>query len=363
MGSPAVPAERLSASESIAAVEAMMEYSGHASFDAMIGIEIGGSNGLQPLTIGSTKNFGVPTVDADWMGRESTYNSSAYGNNLADEIPLCLGRAFPNLWQVTIAVQEANQILPCSIASGDGRTLLMTKSPDDYMIDRTLRAPTIEMGYYVGFCARPATTERVHKWSVKNTMSQAWRIGRCIARASQNNTASTVTRQIIDELGGDGSAKLLFRGKITGVERRLHKGYSQGDVVIQHISGDSRDVGVVADFTRRAVATGGELRIPFMNENLMAIHAGDDGTSVVIASVPDLIAVLDSSSGEALGVGEYRYGVVVDVLGIACAPVWGGNKAGLKAGSPSAFGYEDVEYRPLGTYQEPRSVIDEFFRA
>lgn len=68
MGSPSVPAERLSASESIEAVEAMMEYCGHDTMDAMIGLEIGGSNGLQPLTIGSTRNFGVPTVDADWMG-------------------------------------------------------------------------------------------------------------------------------------------------------------------------------------------------------------------------------------------------------------------------------------------------------
>lgn len=71
MGSPSVPAERLSASESIAAVEAMMDYSGHKSFDALIGLEIGGSNGLQPLKIGSTRNFGAPTLDADWMGKSS----------------------------------------------------------------------------------------------------------------------------------------------------------------------------------------------------------------------------------------------------------------------------------------------------
>lgn len=68
MGSPAVPAERLSASESILAMETMLEYNKHDTFDAMIGIEIGGSNGLQPLTIGSTRNFGRPVVDADWMG-------------------------------------------------------------------------------------------------------------------------------------------------------------------------------------------------------------------------------------------------------------------------------------------------------
>jgi len=69
MGSPAVPAERLSASESILAVETMLEYNRQDTFDALIGLEIGGSNGLQPLTIGSTLNFGRPVVDADWMGK------------------------------------------------------------------------------------------------------------------------------------------------------------------------------------------------------------------------------------------------------------------------------------------------------
>jgi DUF917 family protein len=68
MGSPTVPSERLSASECIAAIKAMMEYNHHAEFDAVMGVEIGGSNGLQPLTVGSTKNFGRPVVDADWMG-------------------------------------------------------------------------------------------------------------------------------------------------------------------------------------------------------------------------------------------------------------------------------------------------------
>ncbi|TPX17829.1 uncharacterized protein E0L32_002930 [Thyridium curvatum] len=338
MGSPAVPAERLSASESILAMETMLEYNKHDTFDAMIGIEIGGSNGLQPLTIGSTRNFGRPVVDADWMGR-----------------------AYPNLWQVTVAVHEREQILPCAIASGDGRALVMTKSPHDTLIDQTLRAPSIEMGYYVGFCAKPSTTEMVHKWAIKNTLSQAWRIGRCIARASKNSTAGTVSEQIIEEMGGPQSAKILFRGKIVGVERRLFKGHSHGEVVIKHMAVDKsspQDNSAMA--ASIPVAVGGELKIPFMNENLLARHVGDDGHENVVASVPDLITVLNAASGKALGIGEYRYGVIVVVLGMACSPVWNQSKAGLEAGGPAAFGYDRVEYRPLGDYKEPRSVIDEF---
>uniref|UniRef100_A0A8H7K6G1 Hydantoinase/oxoprolinase N-terminal domain-containing protein n=1 Tax=Bionectria ochroleuca TaxID=29856 RepID=A0A8H7K6G1_BIOOC len=337
MGSPAVPAERLSASESILAMETMMEYNNHESFDAMIGIEIGGSNGLQPLTIGSSLHFDRPVVDADWMGR-----------------------AYPNLWQVIVAVQEENQILPCAIASGDGRTLIMTKSPDDKLIDQTLRAPSIEMGYYVGFCARPTTTELVHRWAIRNTMSQAWRIGRCIARANRANTMSTVTEQIIEEMGGEESAKVLFRGKIVEVERRLFKGHSHGEVVIRHVSADADHEQDNTTASLPAMAAGGDLHIPFMNENLLARHRRDDGSEAVIAAVPDLITVINSANGKALGIGEYRYGMVVTVLGVACSPVWNDNDPGLRAGGLAAFGYDDITYRSLGTYKEPRSVIEEF---
>jgi len=69
MGSPSVPQERLVANESVEAVKEMMEYHRHDSFDALVGLEIGGSNGLLPLSIGSTKNFDRPVLDADWMGK------------------------------------------------------------------------------------------------------------------------------------------------------------------------------------------------------------------------------------------------------------------------------------------------------
>ncbi len=68
MGSPAVSIERLSATEVLQAVEEMMEYLGDESFDAVMGLEIGGANGLEPLLIGSSQSYDRPVVDADWMG-------------------------------------------------------------------------------------------------------------------------------------------------------------------------------------------------------------------------------------------------------------------------------------------------------
>lgn len=71
MGSPAVPQERLCANESVEAIKEMMQFYRQDSFDALIGLEIGGSNGLLPLSIGSSRDFGRPVVDADWMGKFS----------------------------------------------------------------------------------------------------------------------------------------------------------------------------------------------------------------------------------------------------------------------------------------------------
>jgi hypothetical protein len=46
------------------------------------------------------------------------------------------------------------------------------------------------------------------------------------------------------------------------------------------------------------------MKIPFKNENIYAMV--DDE---VVCSVPDLISVIDSDTGEAIGTPDYRYGL------------------------------------------------------
>ncbi|OKL60006.1 hypothetical protein UA08_04891 [Talaromyces atroroseus] len=338
MGSPAVSTERLANDETEQAVVELMEYYGHKKIDAFIDLEIGGGNGLQGLALGSTKNQGCPTIDADFM---------AY-----------LGRAYPTYWQTTLCAFEEAALVPCAIASGDGKTILMTKTTNDEIVDRALRAACSEMGSRVGMAAKPTTKHAVVNYSVLNTVSLAWRIGRTIACAHATNTISTVAEQMIEECGGPNAAKILFRGKIISVERRLFKGHSHGELVIQQVETSEQEDMSDLPLTP-AVASGGVLRIPFKNENIYAKHVSDDGTEKYIATVPDLISVLDTQSGRALGVPEFRYGVMVTVLGITCSPRWTQTKKGLEIGGPAAFGY-DIEYKPLGEYKEPRSVVLEY---
>jgi len=268
-----------------------------------------------------------------------------------------MGRAYPTYWQTTLCVYETGQLTPCAIASGDGKSILMTKTTNDEIVDRALRASCSEMGSRVGMAAKPTTKEKIIKYSVLNTTSLAWRIGRCIARAKANNTSSTVAEQIIAEVGGPKSAKVLFRGKIIGVERRLWKGHSYGEITIAQVT-DSELESFSSPLP--SVAMGGVLKIPFKNEDIYAKHEKDNGEDNYVAMVPDLISVLDTQSGKALGVPEYRYGVMVTVLGITCSPRWSDTKKGLEIGGPEAMGHKDLVYKPLGIYVEPKSVVLEY---
>lgn len=233
----------------------------------------------------------------------------------------------------------------------------MTKASNDEIVDRALRASCSEMGSRVGKAAKPTTTQRVRDYGVLNTVSLAWRIGRCIAMAEATNTLSTVAEAIVNEVGGEKSAKILFRGKIVDVERRLFKGHSYGSITVAALTTDEEEE--TTSERMPSVKTTGTVKIPFKNENIFCEWTAPDGSKEVIASVPDLICVLDSASGRSLGVPEFKYGYRVTVLGITCSPRWSDTEAGLRIGGPGAFGY-DIPYKALGDYVEPRSVIEEF---
>ncbi|BFZ58753.1 hypothetical protein PYCC9005_005818 [Savitreella phatthalungensis] len=436
MGSPAVSVERLGGEEVVDAMRELLDLqrvphvcppndstpkpTNKPGYAAVMSLEIGGGNGLQPLIVGSSRFFDTPTLDCDWMGR-----------------------AYPTYYQTTLSAYAPGLLVPAAIASGDGKTVVMTRAPDDTCVDVCLRAACTEMGSRVGMAAAPTTGDLVKKYSVRNTVSLAWRIGRTILSCQQNAQTSRVADALIDALGGPTTAKKLFTGKIVRVESRLFKGHSYGSIVIEPLSNAENDH-VLPDLPLAAVTaaasgrtgarsttttdassvTGsdgydsdarpstasststissrhsagtrtppaptadsegsyysplrstGVVRIPYKNENILCEHfgsleamdaAGDDAVGDILCSVPDLICVLDGRSGESLGVPEFRYGLKVVVLGITGSPLWSATDEGLALGGPAAFGYgpdqqppRQVNHHPLGKYIEPSSVIAEY---
>lgn len=67
----------------------------------------------------------------------------------------------------------------------------------------------------------------------------------------------------------------------------------------------------------------------------------------IVATVPDLIAVLDAQSGCAFGTPDYKYGLRVFVLGITAAPQWTSTARGLELGDLRAFGYVLFQSHPF----------------
>lgn len=108
------------------------------------------------------------------------------------------------------------------------------------------------------------------------------------------------------------------------------------------------------------------LTIPFQNEYLYAAYidpsnpttTSNTTTQDIICTVPDLISIL-GQDGEALGSQELRFGLKVSVIGFAAHPLWTGDRRGLDVGGPRGFGLE-MEWRSLGEYVKPRSVVEEF---
>ncbi|KAK3393335.1 hypothetical protein B0H63DRAFT_425219 [Podospora didyma] len=348
-GSPTVSIEKLQGDEMMEAQTELYKMCDKPA-SHMIALEIGGGNGLQGMTLGASTNMDIPCVDGDWMGR-----------------------AYPTKWQTTpVVFNERSPIWsPIAIADGNGNVVAMPKATSDTQVERIMRVALSEMGSQVGCADPPVTGVEMKRWVVEHTLSQAWRIGRAVALATAQSNRVSLSQAIIDACGGSGAAKVLWAGKVVGVERTLRRGYVYGECIIE---GGDTGLDDNGPSSNTAGVFRGRVKIPFKNENIAAIRIPDDASSAaaaaareepekqedVLAIVPDLISVIDAFSGEAVGTPEYRYGLWVVVIGIAASDKWTGTARGIELGGPKAFGFEHLEYKPLGQFVKPVSVIDEF---
>ncbi|KAF4427372.1 D-amino acid hydantoin hydrolase (hydantoinase) [Fusarium acutatum] len=337
-GSPTVAIEKLAGDELLEAQQELYKMC-NTSATHMISVEVGGANGLSGLLLGSSDQMDIPTVDGDWMGR-----------------------AYPTKWQTTpVVFKERGTIWsPIAVSDGNGNVLVMPKASSDEAVERIIRSALSEMGSQVGAADAPVTGEETKRWAVEHTLSQSWRIGRAVARARKENRVDNVAETIIEECGGPGAGKVLWKGKIIGVERTLRNGHVYGECLIE--GADVRDEHVASGDTSEQFK--GVVKIPFKNENIAALRVHPDRKEEIqediLAIVPDLVCVIDAQNGEAVGTPEYRYGLLVVVLGIAATDRWTGTERGIKIGGPEAFGLGHLKFEPLGKYFKPRSVIDEF---
>lgn len=292
MGAPLVILERLLDSRLIArAVQAMEEHLGR-KFKAVMAIEIGGGNGMQPLL--AAAHLGIPVVDADAMGR-----------------------AYPEAQMTSFAV---GALAPSPVTSIDprGNEVIIGKTATWKWMERVSRKVCTEFGSIAATCKAPRTGAEVRKWGIPRTTSKAISLGRAVAEANRWHTDP------IEAILRAESGKRLFDGKIIEVERRTTEGFLRGRTVIDGLGADR----------------GARVEINFQNEWVVLWRDGRP-----MASTPDLICVLDSETGEAIGTETIRYGQRATVIVLPAAPVFL-TPRGLEHVGPRAFGF-DIDFRSV----------------
>ncbi len=292
MGAPLVGQERLADSRNIARAVAMQqEYHGW-KFRAVMSLEIGGNNSIQPLM--AAAHLGLPVVDADTMGR-----------------------AYPEAQMTSVAVGDLRPY-PCALYDPRGIEAMVTNVPTWKWMERASRKICTEMGSIASTCKAPRTGAEIKQWGIHFTTSKAIGIGRRVREAQHLHLDPIAA--VLEEAGG----KLLFRGKVIDVARRTTEGFLRGTAVIEGLDEDR----------------GARLELAFQNEWVIAWRDG-----APIAMSPDLICVVDSVSGNAFGTETIRYGMRTSVIALPAPPVFLTEK-GLQHVGPRAFGY-DIDFRSV----------------
>lgn len=260
---------------------------------AVLPAEIGGSNSVQPLIAAAYAN--LPTLDADGMGR-----------------------AFPEVQMSTFFIY-GHLPYPAAIADEKGNSVILGQVSTMYWLERLARTACVDFGATAGFALPPMRGAFLRQAAVPHTLSQAIKLGKAVldARAGRRNP--------IEEVLEREKGVLLFKGKVTDISRQIVKGFARGR---------ARLIGL-EEFA------GSEMVVDIQNENLIARREG-----VVVASVPDLISILELDSGEPTTTETLRFGFRVAVLGLPAHPLLKTGQA-LEVIGPPAFGYGDVEFQPL----------------
>jgi len=291
MGTPTVLIEKIpSGKEALYALKLLEQYFNRES-EYITPIEAGGINSTIPLTVAAIK--GKPVLDGDGMGR-----------------------AFPELQMVTFHLYGV-KATPMSMADEKGNAVILD-AIDNYWAEKIARVITMRFGGTAWIAIYAMSGKRYKEAAVKGTVSLAIEIGRVLREAKKHG------KNPIDALLDVTKGYLLFTGKIVDVNRQNIGGFARGEAEIEGLD----------EFKSS------KLVIKFQNENLVAIKDGK-----IVASVPDLITILDKETAKPITTERLRYGLRVNVIGIPCDSKWRTSK-GLEVVGPKYFGY-NIEYVPI----------------
>jgi DUF917 family protein len=288
LGAPAIGAERIGTLREAATIRGHLERHFGQPVVAMLCNEIGGFHGMASVALAA--HAGLPMLDADGMGR-----------------------AFPGMSRVSMHLAG---VAPEPVVLADEHDRVVAVHAGDGWAERMARSVVVGFGDRGVSSEYVMTVDQVPGAVITGSVGKALRIGELIGAAASVPEAA---RAVVAEFDG----VLIAEGKVTAALPE------PGRHTPATIEGTGPD-------------RGRTLRLEIGNEYLAAIE--DDR---VLATVPDIVTVLDTYTGEAVTAAELHYGQRVVALALPCPDVWR-TPAGLDLVGPAAFGL-DLPYRPVAS--------------
>ncbi len=270
--------------------------------EATIPIECGGVN--SPVAYAAAGELGVPVVDVDGMNR-----------------------AFPEL-QMTSWVTHGVHASPTVSVDDRGNITVIDTNEDDVLAETLARRAAMAYGGISWVATYPMDGRAVKDTSILGSQSIAWAVGRAVmeARRRHLDPVEELLGVLKRERGVAGYK--VFRGKIVDINREFGsettKGFTLGRVSMEGI-----------EEYRGSVA-----QLDFQNEWLNLHIDGE-----VRCLPPDLIAILDSETGEPIRTDIMKYGYRGTVV-LMPAHERMRTEKGIEMFGPRHFGYE-LDYVPV----------------
>lgn len=296
VGAPTVSLEMLpSVDEATRTLEAFEAHVGR-KIDAVVSFEIGGGNSLIPIMAAAGR--GVPVVDGDGMGR-----------------------ALPEAQMMTYAIAG---VCPSPAVAYDYAGNITTfTTPDTPTYERHIRSLAMASGGMITTAEHPMTGAELKPAIIPGTVGFSVTLGRALRK--NRGRADQMLPVLKDVFASSvyGECRLLYCGKVSDKATRIIGGYDIGEATLTPFSDE-----------------GEALTINIKNEYLVARLAGR-----VVATVPDLIVIVDYETGTPINAERLRYGQRVAVFAVGCPDFFRTERA-LEAVAPKAFGF-DMPYVPL----------------
>ena len=292
MGAPTVLCEKIiGGGEYKALFDIVSNHFGKKVY-ATMPMEAGGLNSMFPIA--AAARLGLPLVDCDGMGR-----------------------AFPELQMVTFTIGGISAS-PMALADEKGNTVIFETITNKWT-EELARAVTMSCGGSVAVALYCLTGAQLKEYGVKGIVTRSEKLGAAL-RTVKNVTDKTPEEQFLEFSDG----VKIFKGKIADVLRETKGAFNFGKVVLEGI-GECR---------------GYQAQVVFQNENLTAEVDGK-----IMATVPDLICLVDTDTFIPVPTDALKYGKRVMVVGLKCFEMWR-SKEGLELVGPAYFGI-DTDYVPV----------------